>query len=219
MSGMLADPPNPPNVPDDSDDSDGSDGASRRHGLWGLLVLALAAAVVVSSMMLLSGNSGGDHRGLIGITDTAQPTTSPTSGATPPSLSPSRTATTTSARPRPTRTGNPCPSAAPCTVPGDGGGAVAAVNAFRVSHGGKAVPAAVSAQAQQCALQQGNGPTCVPHYAWQPTPVQDGARAVAGIAGRGDGTQWLLDPAVSSFSVGWAYAPGTGYELAVLKVN
>jgi hypothetical protein len=104
-------------------------------------------------------------------------------------------------------------------VPGDDGGAVAAVNAFRVSHGGKAVPGTVSAQAQQCALRQGGGPTCVPHYAWQPTPVQDGARAVAGIAGRGDGTQWLLDPAVTSFSVGWAYAPGTGYQLAVLKVN
>jgi MYXO-CTERM domain-containing protein len=217
VSGMLADPPNDPHDPDD--DRDDPDGASRRHALWGLLVLALAAVVVVSSMMLLSGNSSSNHRGLIGITDTAQPPTSPASSAPPSSPSPSRTATTTSARPKPTRTGNPCPSAAPCAVPGDDGGAVAAVNAFRVSHGGKSVPGAVSAQAQQCALQQGNGATCVPHYAWQPTPAQDGVRAVAGIAGRGDGAQWLLDPAVSSFSVGWAYAPGTGYELAVLKIN
>jgi hypothetical protein len=102
-------------------------------------------------------------------------------------------------------------------VIGDAGGAVAAVNAFRVSHGRPAVPGTVSVMAQQCALQQGSGPSCEPHYAWQAVPTQDGQKVISMLAGRS--AQWLLDPGISSFSVGWAYAPGSGFECAILKIN
>jgi hypothetical protein len=91
------------------------------------------------------------------------------------------------------------------------------VNAFRIGHGRAPATGAVSPQAQQCALSQGNGPDCAPSFAWEPVPNQDGAKAVELIAGRGG--DWLLDPAMTSFSVGWAYAPGTGYECAIIKVR
>jgi hypothetical protein len=114
-------------------------------------------------------------------------------------------------------TGNPCPSSAACTVSGDAGGAVAALNGFRVSHGLPAVPGTASSQAQQCALGEGGGPACEQHFAWELVPRQDGARVISQIATRG--AQWLLDPAMTSFSVGWAFVPGTGqYECAILKV-
>jgi hypothetical protein len=87
--------------------------------------------------------------------------------------------------------------------------AVAAVNSFRTSHGRSVVPATVSTRAQQCALHQGNGPTCEPHFAWEPLAVQDGATVVRMIAERGDGARWLLDSGMSAFSVGWAYLPGS----------
>jgi hypothetical protein len=41
------------------------------------------------------------------------------------------------------------------------------------------------------------------------------------IASRSDGRAWLLDPQMTSFSVGWAYQPGGAgqYECAILKVG
>ena len=43
------------------------------------------------------------------------------------------------------------------------------------------------------------------------------------IAGRSDSLAWMLDPDVTSFSVGWAYVPGAGgpgqYSCAILKVG
>jgi hypothetical protein len=98
-------------------------------------------------------------------------------------------------------------------VPGDAGQLVAAVNQFRTSHGAAALQGAVSAQAQQCALAQGDGPSCAPSFAWEPVPTQDGVKAVSLVA-----SDWLLDPAMKSFTVGWAYAGG-GYECAILKIR
>jgi hypothetical protein len=204
---------------------DDSDTAARRRALWGLSVLVLAAVVIVSAMILFSGKPGGSgHHGLTDLLPTDTSSSPPRSSATPTHAPVSRAATPTRTptRPKPTSTANPCPSAAPCAVPGDEGGAVAAVNAFRVGHGSKAVPGTVSANAQQCALRQGNGPTCVPHYSWQPIAVQDGPRVVGMIAARD--SRWLLDPAMTSFSVGWGYQPGAGgaqgqYEFVILKVG
>jgi hypothetical protein len=109
-------------------------------------------------------------------------------------------------------------------IGGDDGGVVAAVNAFRASHGVSPVAGRTGAQAQQCALNQGDGPACAPHYAWQPVPIRDGAKVISMIASSGDGTAWLLDPQATSVSVGWAYKPGGGgsagqYECAILKVG
>lgn len=197
---------------------------SRRRAIWGLVVLALIAALIVTLMVFFVGSSG-DHRnaGVAGIGTTTEPTQPARSESHPPSGARTRPPST-SARPKPTSTANPCSSAAPCAVAGDGGQAVTALNNFRVSHGRPPVPGAVSPQAQQCALREGNGPSCEPHYSWEPVPTQDGARVISMITGRSGGMQWLLDPAMSSFSIGWAYAPGAGggpghYECAVLKVS
>lgn len=207
-------------------ESDDAEQDPRRRAIWGLIVLAMIAALIVTFMLFFVGTSG-DHRneGLTGVGTTTPPTHRGGSESRPSSRAPTRPkASSPSARPTPTSTANPCPSAAPCAVTGDGGQAVTALNNFRVSHGGRPVPGAVSAQAQQCALSEGNGPSCEPHYAWQPAPTQDGSRVIDMITGRGGGLQWLLDPAMSSFSVGWAYAPVAGgsgghYECAILKVG
>jgi hypothetical protein len=197
----------------------------RRRASAILLILAITAILVVSIMVFFVGRSPSHHdTGLVGVGTTTQPTTprshtgTPAHSATPASRTPS-----TSTVPKPTSTANPCPSAQPCSVAGDDAGAVSALNKFRTSHGRSAVPGRATAQARQCALSQGDGPTCQPHYAWQPVATQDGAQAISKIAEQ-DGGQWLLDPAMSSFSVGWAYTPGAGggpgtYQFAVLKVG
>ena len=108
-------------------------------------------------------------------------------------------------------------------VDGDDGGAAAALNALRTSHGRAVVPGAATGQAQQYALNQGNGPACAPHYAWQPVPTRDGTTVINMIASHSDGPAWLLDPDMTAFSVGWADVPGAGgpsqYWCAILKVG
>jgi hypothetical protein len=202
------------------------DADSRRRALWALLILVLVAVLIGAIMVFVIGTSGGgtDH-GLTGGSLAPEPTqpTPPTSGAHPSSRHPSTPAPVhPPVRPKPVGTANPCPSSRPCAVPNDSGGAIQALNDFRVHHGRKAVPGSVSSKAEQCALSQGNGSSCVPHYSWQPgSNKPDGAKVIAAIAARSDGMQWLLDPAMSSFSVGWAYTPGGGgaghYDCAILK--
>ncbi|MEP7178072.1 MAG: hypothetical protein ABI775_03190 [Pseudonocardiales bacterium] len=201
-------------------------GDPRRRAMMILLILAMTAALVAAVMVFLVGTSPGHHNTGLGhpvpstgpATTVAHPATTTravtTSGAPP---------TSASAAPKPTSTANPCASANPCAVPGDRGGAVAAVNKFRTSHGRPALSGSATVQAQQCALGQGSGPTCQPHYAWQPVATQDGTAAVGKMAQQ-DGGKWLLDPAMASFSVGWAYTPGAGggpgsYQFVVLKVG
>jgi hypothetical protein len=198
----------------------------RRRASAILLLLAMTAALVVSIMVFFVGTS--PRHNDTGLTDVGPTSESKTTSATPrPTATRARRTssppTSTSAAAKPTSTANPCPSAKPCAVPGDSGGAVAALNKFRASHGVPAVAGTASAQAQQCALDQGSGPTCQPHYAWQPVATQDGVQAIAKMAQQ-DGGKWLLDPAMSSFSVGWAYTPavngGPGtYQFVVLKVG
>lgn len=202
---------------------------SRRRALWALLVLVLVAVFIGAIMVFVLGTSGGgdnhnvsDAGDTPGTTPAAATSHAATHAAATAHSSPSHRPSTP-AGPKPTSTANPCPSAQPCAVTNDDGQAVQALNAFRVSHGRPAVPGSVSAKAAQCALSQGNGPSCQPHYSWQPgAATPDGAKVIAAIAGRSDGSQWLLDPAMTSFNVGWAYAPGAGgaaghYEFAVLK--
>jgi len=195
--------------------------AARRRAVFGLLTLAVIALLVVGLMVLLlgGGHSGGDSDGRAGaappLPSAASTTTTPATASTRPS-SPARSPRTT-----PTNTTVSCPSPAPCAIDGDAG-AIAALNAFRTSHNLPAVPGAVTAAAQQCALTQGNGPSCEPSYAWQPVPTHDGAAAVSLIAGRN--TPWLLDSGMTSFGVGWAFvpgAPGSAGQLwcAIVKVG
>ena len=200
MSDLLASPP------DDEEET------SRGRAVWGLAALAIIAALIVVIMIATSG-SGGRHRDQ-GLSQLPSVPTAPVS--TSSSTAPSSATSASSISAMPTSTANPCPTAIPCVVAGDAGQVVAAVNQFRTSHGRAAVPGTVSVQAQQCAFAQGDGPACAPSFAWEPVPTQDGRKAVALVAGRGDG--WLLDPAMTSFSVGWAYASGQ-YECAILKAR
>lgn len=204
-----------------SSPEDGEDG-SRGRAVWGLAALAIIAGLIVVIMLATSGGSGRHHSG--SVPSVSQLPSEPPSGtATTPSTtaaSTSATATATAAAtsPVPTSTGNPCGAAKSCAVPGDAGQLVAAVNRFRTTHGRAAVSGTVTPKAQQCAVAQGNGPNCEPSYAWEPVPTQDGPKAVELAAGRTQGAQWLLDPEMRSFEVGWAYANGQ-WECAILKLR
>ena len=202
---------------------DDEDPESRRNAVRGLIVLAVLAVLVIAVVLVIVGTSGGGNHNrrladdaTILPTEPAPTTTSASETPSTPTTSASTTPST-SAHPTPTSTANPCLSAGPCAVPGDDGGVVDAVNKFRISHGRAAVPGTVSDKAQQCALKQGAGPSCDPHFAWEAVPTQDGQRVVSMITARGEGKKWLLDAGITSFSVGWAYAPGSGYECAILK--
>ena len=201
---------------------DDEDPESRRNAVRGLIVLAVLAVLVIAVVLVIVGTSGGgNHHRRLADNATILPTEpAPTSSASAPPSTPTTSASitsSTSAHPTPTSTANPCLSAGPCAVDGDDGGVVDAVNKFRVSHGRAAVPGTVSGKAQQCALKQGDGPSCDPHFAWEAVPTQDGQRVVSMITARGEGKKWLLDAGITSFSIGWAYAPGSGYECAILK--
>lgn len=197
---------------------------TRRHAVWGLAVLAGIAVLVVGLMVLfgVGSSGGGQHDAIVpppvpsthagAVTSAA----SPTGSATPTGNSSATTQPTTggaSTTPATIRSGNPCTGAATCVVDGDGG-AVAAVNAYRSDHHLPPVPGSVTTGAQTCALHNGGGSTCVPHYAWTSVAKQDGAAAVTKIAGFAG--PWLLDAKMSSFSVGWAYVGGS-YQCVLLK--
>jgi hypothetical protein len=204
VSDLLTSPP------------DGDEDGSRGRAVWGLVALAIIAALIVVIMLATTGGSGG-HHGAANTTVSSQlpseppstPTTTPTTSAAP------STSASSSASPSavPTSTGNPCGAAKSCAVPGDAGQLVAAVNAFRTAHGRAAVTGTATPQAQQCAASLGDGPTCAPSYAWEPVATQNGPKAVALVS-----PQWLLDPAMKSFQVGWAYADGQ-WECAILKLR
>ncbi len=203
---------------------DDEDPESRRNAVRGLIVLAVLAVLVIAVVLVIVGTSGGGNHNRRLADDATilptepAPTTSTSETPSTPTTSASATPSpSTSAHPTPTSTANPCLSAGPCAVDGDDGGVVDAVNKFRVSHGRTAVPGTVSDKAQQCALKQGEGPSCDPHFAWEAVPTQDGQRVVSMITARGEGKKWLLDAGITSFSIGWAYAPGSGYECAILK--
>jgi cytoskeletal protein RodZ len=199
---------------------------SRRSALWGLAALGIIAVLVVVVMLAFT-SSGGHHHNTaqnppVSTVPSEPASTTPTAttpsaaSTTPPSHTPGTTPALASA-------GNPCPSPAPCAVPGDAARLVTAVNAFRAAHQLPAVPGTVSPQAQQCALAQGNGPACAPSYSWEPVPTQSAAQVIALIASR-DGGKWLLDPSMISFSVGWAYMPAVAgapgqWQSAILKIR
>jgi hypothetical protein len=203
VSDLLASPP------DDDEDS------SRGRAVWGLVALAIIAGLIIVVMLATSGGSGhhsSNPTGLSGLsTEPLSSTSPPSTPSSTPTPTPSSSTPSTSAVP--TSTANPCGAAKACMVPGDAGQLVAAVNQFRAGHGQAAVAGTVTPQAQQCAAAQGEGPACAPSYAWEPVPTQDGPKAVGLVS-----PTWLLDPAMKSFQVGWAYANGQ-WECAILKIR
>ena len=188
----------------------------RRRAAWGLGVLVLVAVIFVTILILVLGSSPAKKP----RAKLPEPPPTPTS-AVPTSAVPSTATSLSTSAPDisssavPGSTPAACRGTAACIVDGDPGGAIPAINQLRTSHGLPAAAGSVTAGAQQCALQQGSSTSCVPHYAWQPVPTPNGALVVSKID-----QQWLLDPKMTSFHVGWAYVPGSPgqWGFAVLKL-
>jgi hypothetical protein len=105
-----------------------------------------------------------------------------------------------------------CPTDQTCILDGDIGNAVEAINAYRTAHGQSAVPGAVSAQAQDCALHNGSG--CSGGWAETELSTPDANEAVKKMTAFAD---WL-DPHLSSIEVGWAYDPHAKlYYFAIVR--
>lgn len=193
----------------------------RRHAIWGLTVLAFVAIILVSLLILFGGGNGPSNSPNQNALPTGPAVTyrsgashgATSKAAQTTSAAPTSAAPTTSLPASPARSGNPCGAQQSCLVSGDGG-ALAAFNAFRAQHGVPPVAGGVSSNAQTCALNQGSGSTCVPHYAWTGVPTQDGAQAIAKISGFG--SSWMLDKGIQRIDVGWAYVGGQ-YQCVLLK--
>ena len=190
---------------------------ARHRAVWIVVVLACAAVIIVCLAVLFGRGDGSRNVANLGVAGSSSTSPSPdlttaTGGPTysSPSPTPSTSAVTGTAG-----AGNPCPGAPACIVPGDGG-AIAAVNAYRAAHHEPPVPDGVSNGAQACALMRGSGATCVPHYAFTTLASQDGTLAVTKMAEFA--SSWLLDPGISSMSVGWAFVGGQ-YECVLLKTS
>jgi hypothetical protein len=189
--------------------------SQRRRALWGLLALAFAA-VIAASLMLLFGHPGTSDRAGAPppASDASTLTTGPAGTSSHPLASTHATPRSVgSSKPPVVHTGNPCPSQPSCTVPGDAG-LLSAVNRYRTDHHLPAAVGTVSRNAQTCALHQGSGSTCVPHYVWTNLPKQDAALAVTKIADFA--SSWMLDPVIQRFEVGWAWN-GQSWDCVLLK--
>jgi hypothetical protein len=197
---------------------DEGDSEIRKRAAWLLGMLALVAALFVGIMITFvstSGGGGNHNAGPVGPTTSSPPSTSAppstktAAGAPNTPATSSSSAPSTPAVPRGSAT---CPTSAKCALTGDIGGAVAAVNAYRTQHGKPALPGTVAAVAAQCALTDGNN--CPAAFAESQVPGPDGTTAVAKI----ESLAKLLDPAMKSFGVGWAYDPGSkSYYFAVVR--
>jgi hypothetical protein len=184
----------------------------RRRAAWLLAMLAVVAVLVVIVMSALLGTHGTKHGSGSGPLDSA--VTGPT-GATS-SAPRSGVSSSTASHPATTAASTPatasCPTTQRCALGTDIGNAVAAINAYRTQHGQSAVPGAVSAAAQQCALSNGSG--CSGRWAESQVPGPSGAAAVQKIIAFGK----LLDPQLKSIGVGWAYDPQSKqYFFAIVR--
>lgn len=199
----------------------------RRRAAWLLAMLVLVAVVFVALMVVFlkggSNNQAGPTgpalpTGPVGSTGTSTPggsrSTAPTSkSSASKSSSPSRSATRVHQPPESHRHRVTCSSQLPCVAPGDIGGAVAAVNSYRQQHGQPPVNGRVSDAAQQCALT--NGGDCHGEWAESQVPDADGKEAVQKVL---PFAQSILDPALKSIEVGWAYDPAAReYYFAIIQ--
>lgn len=197
---------------------DEGDSEIRKRAAWLLGMLALVAALFVGIMITFVGTSGGgggnNNAGPLDTTP-ASPTSSARASTNPARTTPQHPASTSKAAPTTSavpRGSAGCPTSAKCALTGDIGGAVAAVNAYRTQHGQAAIPGTVAADAAQCALT--NGSDCPDAFAESQVPGPNGTTAVAKI----ESLAKLLDPAMKSFGVGWAYDPASKtYYFAVVR--
>lgn len=181
----------------------------RRRAVWGFTILGLAAVIVVALTVFLIGSSGGNSNN--GLPFTSQIPEQSTAGHHPStshsssSASTSPSAPTTSASTTATTT---CSSgSSSCTLEGDAGHVIEAINSFRTSNGQSPITGTTTDAAKTCSLHDGGG-DCPTSYFWEPVTPQDGSAVVQKIASRSDGRSFLLDPSIKAVQVGWAYVGG-----------
>jgi hypothetical protein len=205
---------------DPATDRPASFGTERRRAAVALAVIALAAVALVAIMLYVLGSGGGSGGPPPTVAATG-PAVVATGGQSPPHSSSHPRSTPTTPTPS-TSTSSvvvhrtpTCPTNAPCAVPGDVGGAVAALNAYRASHGAARVRGTVTRSAQVCAVSSGN--TCPSHFFWEPVG-RSGKQVIRKIAASGGkGVGFLLDKSLHEVAVGWAYIPGShSYECAIV---
>lgn len=191
----------------------------RRRAAWllGMLAVVVALLLFVMTQVLGGGgsndNSNGGPRPLDSYVNgpTSRHTSSrpATHSASHPST---RASATTGAPSTPPAGTTSCPTQSTCVLDGDVGQGVAAINAYRSTHGQPAVSGSVGTQAQQCALHNGNG--CSGGWAETEVAKPDGNQAVQKILPFGK----LLDPNLKTFEVGWAYDPRAKlYYFAIIR--
>jgi hypothetical protein len=211
-------------VVDDSDPGVESD--LRRRAAWLLLMLAIVAVllVVVISALVSTNNDNGGSSGPKAL----DPVATQSGGQQSPSgqqssahhrshqpgsgtdgSSSGGSSTGTSSIPVGTTS---CPTKQTCILEGDPGNAIQAINDFRAAHGRPSVPGSVTALAQTCAGNNGNGCT----GGWAETELADpnGQEAVQKI----EQFAHFEDPHLTSIEVGWAYDPSAKlYYFAIVR--
>jgi hypothetical protein len=208
-------------VVDDTDPEVESD--LRRRAAWLLVMLAIAAIllIIVISALVSTDKGGPSNAGGPAPLDPAATSSGQSSASAHPThhrrhhqppARHTRAASSTSSTPPAGQTS--CPSTAPCILEGDIGSGIPAINAWRTQHGLPAVPGSVSAQAQTCAVHNGNNCS----GGWAETELADpnGQQAVQKILPFAH----LDDPQMKSIEVGWAYDPGAKlYYFAIVRID
>ena len=206
---------------DDSDPEVESD--LRRRAVWLLLMLAIVAVlliVVVSALVSTNNNDASGDSGPGPLDHVATQTGAHQS----PSGQHSKHHQRHHHHPRPGLGGSStgtssipvgstsCPTSQTCIIQGDPGNAIQAINDFRTAHGQPAVPGSVTALAQNCAVNNGNGCS----GGWAETELADlnGEEAVQKI----EQFAHFEEPNLTSVEVGWAYDPGAKlYYFAIVR--
>jgi hypothetical protein len=200
------------------DDTDpGAESDLRRRAAWLLGMLAVVAILflVIITTLVNTGGGGGssDTPGALDTVATSQPATNHPGSSTSSRTSPSKSSPQTSPAGSAPATGTTsCPTTQTCVLAGDLGNGVAAINDYRTKHGLPAVPGSVSAQAQTCAVHNGNG--CSGGWAETELATADGAQAVQKILPFAH----LLDAHLTTIEVGWAFDPSARlYYFAIIR--
>lgn len=204
------------------DTNPGADSDLRRRAAWLLAMLVVVAVlfVVVMTTLINTGSGGGGSDDTRGALDNAATKASTKPSTTPVGHSSSRHSTSPASPPGtgsptspvPTGGATGCPTQQTCVLQGDVGGGVAAINDYRTQHGLPAVAGSVSAQAQTCAVHNGNG--CRGGWAETELATPDGAQAVQKILPFAH----LTETQLKSVEVGWAYDPSAKlYYFAIIR--
>ena len=202
-------------------------GSERKRAALVLAVLAVAAIALVGVLYAVSTSGGGGGSPststnaiptgpavkVTGVPST--PAASSSSSRTKASRSPSTAVPSSSTRTGPVS----CPTSAPCALPDDVGDAVKALNQYRASHGQPPVTGSVTKRAKTCAVGSGDTASCPTGYYWEPVG-RSGSQVIQKISASSKGKSFLLDKAMTTIEVGWAYIPSShSYECVLVAAS